>query len=214
MGMRAADGAQPERIGRRQIRAIPLGAIQLGHAIHARQARADRAGLGMRFDASHRVNDPPIAGAAAQHAAQRLLHLGLTRRRVPPQQFRGGDQHARRADAALRRAMRVEARHQRLALGRGRDALHRLDLGPRALAERREAGAGLGPIHQHRAGAAIARITAELGAGQAEAVPQRIRQPRAALQRQFTRHAIHQQRRHAASLACARATNSAAAAWR
>ncbi|OWK20273.1 hypothetical protein AJ88_32395 [Mesorhizobium amorphae CCBAU 01583] len=61
----------------------------------------------------HRRDDFSVAGAAAEHASQRILcfHLGRIR---PPIQKRGcRDQQAGRADAALRRAMIEERGLQR-----------------------------------------------------------------------------------------------------
>ncbi|MDB5376378.1 MAG: hypothetical protein JWR00_824 [Rubritepida sp.] len=214
MRVRAADGAQPERIGRREVGAVALRAVQLGHAVHARQPVADGADSRRGLDTADRIDDPPVARAAAEHAAQRLLHLGLARRGVPAQQLGPGHQHPGRADAALRRAMRVEARHQRLTFRRRSQALDGLDGRALALTERRQAGAGLRAIHQHRAGAAIPRVAAELRARQPQRVPQRIGQPHLTRQVELPGHAVHAQRCHAASRSRARATSSAAARCR
>ena len=51
-------------------------------------------------------------------------------------------------------------------------------LQPDGLPDRNEAGAGLLAVDEHRAGAAIARIAADLGSGQAEFVAQGIGEPR------------------------------------
>ena len=54
-------------------------------------------------------------------------------------------------------------------------ALDRLDRAARDLAHRHQAGADLSPVEQHRAGAAVAGVAADLGAGEAEIVAQRRR---------------------------------------
>ncbi len=152
-----------------------------------------------------------VARAAAQHAAQRLLGLLDARRGVGAQQLRRSDEHPRRADAALRRAGRVEARDQRPALVRERDPLHRLDARAVALAERGEAGADLRAVEQHGAGAAIAGVAADLGAGEAEALAQRRGKPRLrrqgeppllAVDGELREDGLHR-RVHAASARCA-----------
>lgn len=57
---------------------------------------------------AHGLDDLEIAGAAAEHAAERILRLGLVGLRVALEQIIARHQHAGRADAALGRAMRVE----------------------------------------------------------------------------------------------------------
>ena len=57
-------------------------------------------------------------------------------------------------------------------------ALDRLDPPALDLAHGDEAGAGLPSVEQHRAGATVARVAADLGAGEIEIVAQRCRQPR------------------------------------
>jgi hypothetical protein len=222
MGVRRSDSAEEQRAGGHVIGSIAHSAVQLAQPVHAGQAGADGADLRAGAGSAHRLDDAAIAGAAAKHAAQRRLDLGLVGHGDPAQQFGRGDDHARRADAALRRAGGVEARHQRLALGRGGDALDRLDRRTFALAERGEAGAGLGAVHQHGAGAAIAGVAADLGAEQAEALAQGFGQPRAGRHRDDLFGAVQDEPRegersdvvHAASRARARATSSSAAAPR
>jgi hypothetical protein len=57
-------------------------------------------------------------------------------------------------------------------------ALDRLDGAAADLAHRDQAGADLPSVEPHRAGAAIARVAADLGAGKPEIVAQRRGQPR------------------------------------
>jgi len=56
-------------------------------------------------DVHHRIDDLAVAGAAAEHAPQRILDLGARRLAVLPHQLLRSHQHARRADAALGRPM-------------------------------------------------------------------------------------------------------------
>jgi hypothetical protein len=126
-GMGRADHAQPEAVRWKSIGAEALAAQDLGHAIDFGQTRADggtHAGLPSRgrwrIHIQHRFHDLAVAGAAAQHAAERILHLGLVRARVAPEQARRGHQHAGRADAALGRAVAMKG-----GLQRGRDPVPR-----------------------------------------------------------------------------------------
>ena len=177
--MRRAHDADPERIGRHGIGAEQIGARDLGHAVDPRQARTDRSaggrsGGGGAAHVHHRIDDLAVAGAAAEHAAQRILDLGAARRVTVGQHVLRRHQHAGRADAALRRAMiekRLLQRRER-AVGVGQ-ALDRLDRPAVHLAHRHQAGADLPAVEQHGAGAAVAGIAADLGAGEAEVVAQR-----------------------------------------
>ncbi len=83
-GMRRAHHAHPQRVGGSLVGAEPVGAGHLGPAVDPMQPRADGASgrhLGRplrRHPAGHihdRVDDLEIAGAAAQHAADAVLHL-------------------------------------------------------------------------------------------------------------------------------------------
>ncbi len=66
----------------------------------------------------HRFDDLLIAGAAAQHAAQRILDLGARRIGAARQQVARRHQHAGRADAALRGAVGEERTLQIVELAR------------------------------------------------------------------------------------------------
>ena len=141
----------------------------------ARRRRVDDAAAG---DGEHRLDDLAVAGAAAEHAGERVAHLGLARLRVRAQQRLGAHQHARRADAALRRAVGDEGALQRRqrAVGAG-EALDRRHRAAVALADGDDARADLLAVEQHGAGAAVAGVAADLGAGQAELVAQRVGEP-------------------------------------
>ena len=69
---------------------------------------------------------------------------------------------------------------------------HHLPAG--ALAGGDDAGADLLAVEQHRAGAAVAGMAADLGAGQAEFVAQQVRQAPARIECDLQRLAVHAQR--------------------
>ena len=186
--MRRADGPHPQRIRRDGIGAIGLGARDLRAAVEPRDARAHglalrRRGLPVNLAARgilHRVDDLGIAGAAAEHAAQRIGDLAARGFGIALQQGCGGHQHARRADAALRGTAREEGLLQQPALGRmpcqpfdGDDAA-RL---PPGRPGTRQAQAGLA-VDQHGAGAAVAGVAADSWCPVAEIVAQHLAQPR------------------------------------
>ena len=123
----------------------------------------------------HRLDDLAVAGAAAQHAAQRVhrprasVGFGLRAAdRSPPSacpacRCRTAPRRAMEGVAAARRVMPSPAE----ALDRGRRR------GPRP-GRRNQACADLPAVEQHGAGAAIAGVAADLGAGQAELVAQHL----------------------------------------
>ena len=126
-GMRASARTRSHSAsGRRGVGAEAVRAGDLRRAVEPRRWRAPTASAGVRHAARrarrrvhHRVDDLAVAGAAAEHAAERVLDRRRGRARIAPQQVERGHQHARRADAALRRAMRQEGRAQlRRAAGR------------------------------------------------------------------------------------------------
>ena len=79
-GMGRADRAQPQGIGRHGIGAIGLARRSAWQAIEFGDARADGgAGLGTTGsararDVEHGLDDLAISGAAAQHAAERVVN--------------------------------------------------------------------------------------------------------------------------------------------
>ncbi len=185
-GVGRAHGAQGEGVGGRCVVAEALGAGELGDAVGLGEAGADGAAgcrrLGLRSmralrGGEHRVYDLAVAGAAAEHAAESILDRPLVGPRIAREEIARRHQHAGRADAALRGAVAMEGELQRVegtALGQ---ALDRDDLAARRLPGGHEAGANLLAVHQHRAGAAVARVAADLGAGQAQLLAQDLGQP-------------------------------------
>ncbi len=184
--VRTAQRPQPERVIGRPVGAIELGAADLRFAIEARQTGADggrgfgggyRPGIQKQMRGPDRLDDLEVAGAAAQHAAQRIERLRLARLRLTAQQIIAGHQHAGRADAALGGAMRMESPLHRRAQPVLRQTFDRRDGLPGHLPDRDEAGASLFAIDQHRTGAAIAGVAAALGPGRTEAEAQHVAQP-------------------------------------
>ena len=185
--MRRADHQHGQRVGRKAVAAELFRAGDLWHAVEPHRRGADgvagsrQAGIKRRsIDEPPRVanrrDDLAVAGAAAEHAAERVLHCCLVRPGIGFEQRRRGHQQAGRADAALRRAMRQEGllqRRQRRA-AKAFDRAHAASLGRGG---RHQAGADRLAVEQHRAGAAIAGVAADLGAGQPEMVAQHRRQP-------------------------------------
>ena len=188
-GRRASPARRPARRRRRRRRCR-----HLRRAVEPRGARADRApgwpaarrsSAAPSAAAQHRLDDLAVAGAAAEHAGERVSTSASVGCGLRAQQRRRRHQHARRADAALRRAVREE----RACSADSLPLAQPFDGGDRAafaLAAGDEAGADRLAVEQHRAGAAIAGVAADLGAGQAELVAQHGRQPRTAARRPTT----------------------------
>ncbi len=150
--VRRADDAQPQRVGGNRVRAVLLRAGELGDAVDLAGPRADRLSGGGRGgerrmvgDVEHRLDDLLVTGAAAQHAGERVLDLGLVRLAIAREQVGRRHQHARGADAALRRAVVLERYLKRRELAVLRQAFDRDDVcGPppaRARSGRRRPGA-------------------------------------------------------------------------
>ena len=121
VGVRAADRAQGEGwfVGQR-VGAEPVGADEFGGAVDLGEAAADRvvAGWGRwGGDVEHGVDDLAVAGAAAQHTAERVLHRLVGRRGVARQKIGGGHQHAGGAEATLGRAVAEECVLERIQGG-------------------------------------------------------------------------------------------------
>src|SRR4029079_19827502 len=119
--------------------------------------------------------DLAVAGAAAEDAGERVENVVLARRPICAQQRRRAHQHSRRADAALRGAVGNERALQRREGAVGpREAFDRRHRAAAALADGDDARADLLAVEQHRARAAVAGVAADLGAGEAELVAQRV----------------------------------------
>jgi hypothetical protein len=119
-----------------------------------------------------------VAGAAAEHAAERVLHFRLGGRALAAEEIGGGHEHAGRARAALSGAVALEGGLERGDLAAAREPFDGDDLSAFGLRERSQAGAHLAAVEQHRAGAAVAGVAADLRSGKAEVVAQHVGQAR------------------------------------
>ena len=184
-GVGRADGLQPQGVRRRSVVAVDRGAGELGAGVEAPHASAD-AGGGRLFLADlgscagsrkrgrrieHGIDDLEIAGAAAEHAAEAIHHRLAAGRRVADEQIGGRHQHARGADAALGRVVGVECRLQRAPERKPGEPLHRHDRFAVRLRGGDHARAHLRAVDQHRAGAAVAGVAADLGAREPQPAP-------------------------------------------
>ncbi len=183
-GMGRAHGAHPQRTLGRMVGAEAIGALHLRQSVGAGDAGADRAarfrhrriGIGAARHGVDGLDDLGVAGAAAEHAADAVLDLRARGGGVARQQVRGGHDHAGGADAALGRALGEEGGAQPVDQRIG--GLDRGDGRPSACAGGDEAGADLRAIEKDGAGAAIAGIAADLGAGEPQALAQRVGEAR------------------------------------
>ena len=124
-------------------------------------------------------DDLAVAGAAAEDAAERVRDLGLARAR---RCGRGGRVRPSACRACRCRTARRRGEEGAPAAGASARRRQPLDGGrprrPATCADRRQAGADRLAVEQHGAGAAVAGVAADLGAGEAE--PPRAARPRAA----------------------------------
>ena len=179
--VRRSDRARRQRLGRPFVSAEDFRAGEFANAVEAGDTPPNRGLLRqLRNVASaevvrvlHGVENGSIAGAAAQHAGERVLDCLFAGPGLPSQQPDRGDEDAWRANAALRGAMRVQSgaqlRDDRLVVA---EALDRLDRTPFRLPDGGQAGANRLAVDQHRAGSAIAGVAADLDARQAALLAQ------------------------------------------
>ena len=182
--VRRAHDPDHERSFGRLVGAEHVRAVHLALAVDAPNAMTD--GLADRWrrlddlgraGVHHGRDDLAVARAAAEDAAEPVHHLLLGGRRRDPQERRGRDQHARRADAALRGAVRQERRLQSAALAARVQSLERLHAPAREASHRRHARAHRLAVEQDRARAAVARVASHLGRREPEVVAQHVAQP-------------------------------------
>ena len=130
------------------------------------------------------LDDLRVAGAAAEVAGDGLADRVLLAVAARIEVGLCGDEHARRADAALRRRRSrgtpAGAGSVRPSVG---EALDRADVGALDLADRHEAAVDDRAVDEDRAGAALAFAAALLRAGQAEVLAQHVEEPAHAGQR-------------------------------
>src|ERR1700760_646187 len=122
--------------------------------------------LELRGRPEHRLHDVLVAGAAAQVARYRPPHVFLGGIGVAVEQVFGRHHHPRRAEPALQAVLLPETLLDRVQLaGRGQ-ALHGGDVTAVDLDRQHRAGLDRPAVDQHRAGTAVGRVTAAVGAGQ------------------------------------------------
>src|SRR6266849_7165551 len=120
----------------------------------------------------HGLEDLQVAGAAAEHAGERLLDRVACWLRVTIEQCQGGEQHGRRAVAALRGAQLGKGYLQRMRFTPVRHAFHRGDLATLEVERHRQAGEERTAIDEDAAGGALAQLAAVLGAGESQVFAQ------------------------------------------
>ena len=109
-----------------------------------------------------------------------IADLLVGRVRVAVQQRAGGEHHARRAEPALQPVLLVEALLHRVEHAVALEALDGRDLVVRGRRGEDRARLRRLAVHQHDARAAVRRVAAPVGAGEAEVVAQEVdeQQPR------------------------------------
>jgi len=181
-----------QQSGHAHVLDIPRCTRYLCHRIHAQRAAADdrqpriawrwgRIGLATQHCGRglHRCDDLRIACAAAELAVQRLDNLRRRRVRHAVEQRLGGQQHGRRAEAALDRTVGDERRLEGVQRVRRAEALDGQHLAACDLTHGRQARAHGQTIEQDGACAALALVVAALlRAGEAQRTAQHVEQGR------------------------------------
>src|SRR5215471_5521594 len=121
-------------------------------------------------------DDVLIAGAAAQIALQAVPDLLFGGLGLALEQLAGSQDHAGRAEAALKAVFLPEGFLHRMQLAVLSQAFDGHDGGAVGLHGQDRAGLDRVAVHQHRAGAALARIAADVGSGQTQRLAQEMRQ--------------------------------------
>src|SRR3954462_12583794 len=138
-----------------------------------------------------RVDDVPVAGAAAAVAPEALADLVVGRPRIALEQGGRGDQHAGRAVAALEGVVVGERPLQRRQLVARGEALDRADARAVGLDGEQHAALHELPVEQDAARAAVARVAADVAAGQVDVVAQKMDQQSAGLDLALMGDAVH-----------------------
>src|SRR2546426_5168853 len=136
------------------------------------------------------LDDVRVAGAAAEVAADRFADLRLGGILVAGEQGAARQHHPRGAVAALQPVLLPERFLDGVQLAVLLQAFHRGDL--RALGLDREDGAGLHglAIEQHRAGAAVGGVAADVRAGQAQVLAEQVDEKQSRLDLHAVRSAV------------------------
>src|ERR1043166_257549 len=126
--------------------------------------------VGGTFD---RLTDPEVGPAAAQVPRHGRTDVGVGGPRLALQQRRGAEQLAGLAVPALRYVQLQPRLLDRMVLPVPGQAFNGGDLAVLHRRDRYATGAGRGALHQHGAGAAERLAATELGAGEADEIPER-----------------------------------------
>src|ERR1700744_2878532 len=172
------------------------------------------------------LDDLAIARAAADIAGNRLDDIFARRLVVMTEQRMRGQDHARRAVAALQTMRLAEGVLHDAELSRSRrQPFDRRDLVPVGLNREHQAGARRLAIEQHRAGAAHAMLTAGMTSHQQEILAERVEHRLARLDIDLARLSVDVElhlhctvppceRASAKASSSARVPNTAATRWR
>ncbi len=123
----------------------------------------------------HRIDDVLVAGAAADVAFEPVADLRFAQHRPVGSECDGGHQHPRGAESALQAMMFAKRLLHRMQPVRSLRPLQALDRDKRdAVEHRRQQRAALHrcAVDMHHAGAALAGVAANMGAGEAEMLAQ------------------------------------------
>ena len=143
--------------------------------------------------APHRGEDLQMRAAAAEVMRQRRADLRLRRARVAPEQRDRRHDHAVEAVAALRALLGDEGGLDGVRRLDGAEPLQRRDPPPLRPRKGHHAGPRRPPIHEHRAGAALAEAAAVFRAVQPEVVAQHRQQRRRGIEAERVPLAVHLQ---------------------
>ena len=183
--MRRSNDAQPQRRARGLIGAIFFHARYFGDAIELRMSAADSLACGRvrRVDialrcSKHGFDNFPIPSTTTEHAAETIQHFLLGRIGMARQQIGSRHEHAGCADATLRRTVGEKRLLQGAELTLLSQTFDRLDHTAFGLRNGGQTGTHLPSVQQHRAGAAVAGVAADLRPSKPQSVAQDIRQTR------------------------------------
>src|SRR5213592_4225028 len=130
--------------------------------------------LHLRGRVLHRFDDVHVPRAAADVPGDRPANVLLARIGVLCEESGRGEHHARRAEAALKAVLLVEALLYRMEPAGGREALDGRDLVPLRLDREHRAGLHGHSVEEHRARPAARRVAADVGAGEAERLAEEV----------------------------------------
>src|SRR5581483_421779 len=129
----------------------------------------------------HRLDDRLVTGAAAEIAGEGVAHVGLGRRGHAVEQLDGGEDHARRAVAALERMVPRELLLQWMERAVAREALDGCDRVTRGLHTEHEAGARAAAVEEDRARATDTVLAAGVRTGEAALLTEHVEEQLARL---------------------------------